>query len=390
MNLTDLKISGVNEISLTDSLNAALLGIKIKMGAQSVAPESDDLIIYVDKQSSVNPSDERKQYVFNLSRPLKFSLDREDELVQNIAFKNNKAYMKAYVKRVTDANGIPLAEEQHEELETIDITLFEGKNYIYTNYTNVDITVIYPKNTDLIKLFVNNLIYTRDRELSGDFSLDDIYFKDAFTKMGDELIFEVDNVCAKSFTSKNNKFSIDEEGNIIANSLTVNGTTLNGSLSPTDIVNLIYPVGSLYLSVNDVDPSTIFGGTWERITGYYLYAGEGNMISGSNSSGGPSTNVTGETVLTIEQMPSHTHSQNPHSHGQHNDTWMNDKSRYDTRPSGGSGYYMGANLAKYYTDGTTATNNYTGGGKGHTHTLSSHTHSINPLRFEAYTWKRTA
>ena len=30
------------------------------------------------------------------------------------------------------------------------------------------------------------------------------------------------------------------------------------------ILNATYPIGSIYMSVNDVNPATIFGGTWER------------------------------------------------------------------------------------------------------------------------------
>ena len=33
----------------------------------------------------------------------------------------------------------------------------------------------------------------------------------------------------------------------------------------TEIINAVYPVGSIYMSVNSVDPSTLFGGTWSRI-----------------------------------------------------------------------------------------------------------------------------
>ena len=41
----------------------------------------------------------------------------------------------------------------------------------------------------------------------------------------------------------------------------------NGSSITLDQV---YPVGSIYMSVKDVEPSTLFGGTWIRIQGKFL------------------------------------------------------------------------------------------------------------------------
>ena len=34
----------------------------------------------------------------------------------------------------------------------------------------------------------------------------------------------------------------------------------------TNVFDLIYPIGSIYLSVSDVSPAALFGGSWERIT----------------------------------------------------------------------------------------------------------------------------
>ena len=38
-----------------------------------------------------------------------------------------------------------------------------------------------------------------------------------------------------------------------------------------------YPVGSIYMSVNSTDPSTLFGGSWEQIQDRFLLA-SGNRL----------------------------------------------------------------------------------------------------------------
>lgn len=67
-----------------------------------------------------------------------------------------------------------------------------------------------------------------------------------------------------------------------------------------DLYGLIYPIGSIYLSVNSVDPSTLFGGTWEKIKDRFL------LSSGDTYSNG---SIGGEAshTLTINEMPSHKH-----------------------------------------------------------------------------------
>lgn len=73
----------------------------------------------------------------------------------------------------------------------------------------------------------------------------------------------------------------------------------NVSITPFDIYNL-YPVGSIYMSVNSTDPSNYFGGTWEQIKDTFLLACGDKYANGAT--GGEETHK-----LTIDEMPSHTH-----------------------------------------------------------------------------------
>lgn len=77
------------------------------------------------------------------------------------------------------------------------------------------------------------------------------------------------------------------------------------------LVDIIYPVGSIYMSANNASPATLFGGSWTRIQGRFLLAAGGNYALGSQ--GGAAT-----VMLTVENMPAHNHgvtvSSNTHSH----------------------------------------------------------------------------
>ena len=61
-----------------------------------------------------------------------------------------------------------------------------------------------------------------------------------------------------------------------------------------------YPVGSIYMSVNDIDPGRLFGGTWERIEDRFLLSAGGTYSVGSE--GGEAKHA-----LTVNEMPTHTH-----------------------------------------------------------------------------------
>lgn len=54
-------------------------------------------------------------------------------------------------------------------------------------------------------------------------------------------------------------------------------------------INDVYPIGSIYLSVNNINPSTLFGGSWEQIKDRFLLAA-GNIYD-AGSMGGNATHV---------------------------------------------------------------------------------------------------
>jgi hypothetical protein len=69
--------------------------------------------------------------------------------------------------------------------------------------------------------------------------------------------------------------------------------------------DLIYPVGSIYLSVNSANPSTFFGGTWEAWGSGRVPVGIDVSYFRHNTvekTGGEKTHK-----LTVDEMPSHTH-----------------------------------------------------------------------------------
>lgn len=160
------------------------------------------------------------------------------------------------------------------------------------------------------------------------------------------------------------------------------------------LVGVMYPVGSIYMSVKNTNPSTYFGGTW-------VAWGAGRVPVGVNASdsnfstvektGGAST-----VTLTASQMPSHTHtftgssattsSGGAHTHNVGRDTdGGSGSSRYTVHSAGvsGAGGTSPTSSAGSHSHTVTAkgTNAKTGGGGAHT--------NLQPY-ITCYMWKRTA
>lgn len=138
-----------------------------------------------------------------------------------------------------------------------------------------------------------------------------------------------------------------------------------------ELLNIIYPIGSVYMSTNSASPETLFGGTWTKIQGRFLWA----TGSTPKTTGGSTT--TDSTVLTEAQMPKHYH-----------------KSTYWNGPDGspvcmsyvsgsGDGYDLSWNRVSMSNTTSNLSTSYAGSSQGHTHTFM-------PPYFEVYMWYRTA
>jgi hypothetical protein len=142
--------------------------------------------------------------------------------------------------------------------------------------------------------------------------------------------------------------------------LEVSGNVVVGG---TNIIDLIYPVGSIYLSASTVSPSTSIGGTWVRYAqGRCLFSVHDTDTDFALEAIGGAKDVT----LTEAQMPSHRHS-----------FFDNVRDRYG---SSGGDYVF--HLAGFGARGGFNNNtNYTG---------SSQAHENLPPYIAVYCWKRTA
>ena len=72
------------------------------------------------------------------------------------------------------------------------------------------------------------------------------------------------------------------------------------TLGSNYILDNVYPVGSIYMSVNSTNPKNLFGGTWEQIQGKFLFGMNSSYPAGST--GGEITHK-----LTQGEMPKHNH-----------------------------------------------------------------------------------
>lgn len=165
---------------------------------------------------------------------------------------------------------------------------------------------------------------------------------------------------------------------------------VRGGAALGDIVNIVYPVGSIYMSVNDVSPQTLFGGEWEAIQGRFLLGADASVPAGSE--GGEA-----EVALQEAHTPPHTHTADAitgyfRPRGADASAFWNGSGgasangAFSIGATWESGYYMGraSGLGKAVSQidfNATPVIHEAGGGEAHNNM---------PPYLAVYMWKRTA
>ena len=75
----------------------------------------------------------------------------------------------------------------------------------------------------------------------------------------------------------------------------------DGLITKSQLLDLVYPVGSIYVSLSDVNPTVFIGGTWTQIKDRFILA------AGDTYSAGDTGGEAAHTLTTAE-IPDHKHS----------------------------------------------------------------------------------
>lgn len=151
-------------------------------------------------------------------------------------------------------------------------------------------------------------------------------------------------------------------------------------LKKATVIDVIYPVGSIYMSMVDTDPATLFGvGTWARISQGRMLLGADDSTYKAGATGGEATHT-----LTAAEMPAHSHSgttswNGDHSHGVRDaDYHEGYGNSFDSGDWGPQRYIPTSNAGNH---NHTFTTDNAGGGAAHNNM---------PPYLVCYIWQRTA
>lgn len=172
----------------------------------------------------------------------------------------------------------------------------------------------------------------------------------------------------------------------------------------TNILDSVYPIGSIYMSVNNTNPSSFFGGTWVTWGSGRVPVGVNTVDSNFNyveKAGGSSTSsasVSGYTnnhALTLNEIPSHNHGYKNLSGTMRTYKFQNGWSPTGIISDSNQSYtnYLASGTAlggTTYTIDASHQHQYEGGDCAHNHYVSlSCNASTLQSYITCYMWKRT-
>ena len=166
-------------------------------------------------------------------------------------------------------------------------------------------------------------------------------------------------------------------------------TSLNDKIEASDLLELIYPIGSIYMSVNSTSPATLFGGTWARIKDTFLlasgdtYSSDGNVATAQHGSATVTLTANQSGVPAHQHGMAHTHNHNHTAIGYVNTGGAGTARRI---PIG----YDNTSAAGTLATGSDSTASSKSNTDNNTAQDASEAHSNMPPYMAVYVWKRTA
>ena len=156
------------------------------------------------------------------------------------------------------------------------------------------------------------------------------------------LVYDMSNGnCHVAEATNAQKATADANGNNIAT------TYLKNSNIITSIMNVIYPVGSIYITATNTNPQSFLGGTWQQIASGRTLVGAGGGYNAGATGGSESQNVT----LSTANIPSHTHTITDNAGG-HIHTGTATTSTMKNHYHGAGNYNIGTNNGTFFAIST--------------------------------------